>query len=123
MTVLIMTSWKGKLKARTYNEVSGLIGADEESGWMSVHLVLESGRSAISCLSAQSIPELGCMEDRFFKLLYFSVFKQEKDWYLIGFKQLFDILKDMGIYTGETTANFAQRLLSKSQLCITKKHG
>lgn len=53
-----------RLKPKTYDEVSSLIGAGKESGWMSVHLVLQSGRSAIFCLSTQSVPELICEQDR-----------------------------------------------------------
>lgn len=49
---------------KTHDEVSSLVGAGEQSGWMSVHLVLESGRSAILCLSSQSLPELVCERDR-----------------------------------------------------------
>lgn len=47
----------------TYDEVSSLIGAGKESRWMSVHLVLKSGRSAIFCLSTECIPEVICEQD------------------------------------------------------------
>lgn len=53
-----------ELKPKTYDEVSSLIGAGEESGWMTVHLVLESGRSAVFCLTSQSLPELICEDHR-----------------------------------------------------------
>lgn len=54
---------KESFSCLAYDEVSSLVGAGEESGWVSVHLVLESGRSAIFCLSSQSLPELICEED------------------------------------------------------------
>lgn len=47
---------------RTYDEVPGLIGAGEEPGWMSVHLVLEPGGRAVFCFATQSPPELICQE-------------------------------------------------------------
>lgn len=62
-----------EIKKEAYDEVSSLIGAGEESGWMSFHLVLESGRSAIFCLSSQSVPELICEEDTQIQLRLSSV--------------------------------------------------
>lgn len=45
-----------------YDEVPGLVGAGEESGRMSVHLVFEPGGSAVVCLPAESVPELVCRD-------------------------------------------------------------
>lgn len=45
---------------KTYYKVSSLIGTSKETGWMSIHLVLESSGGAILRLSTQSLPELIC---------------------------------------------------------------
>lgn len=45
---------------KTHNEVSGLIGAGKESGRVGVHLVPESGGSAVLCLPAEGVPEFIC---------------------------------------------------------------
>lgn len=58
------------LEEATYDEVAGLVGAGEESGWMSVHLVLESGWSAIFGFSSQNLPELICEEKRHIMLIH-----------------------------------------------------
>lgn len=65
-----------KLQPKTYDEVSSLIGAGKESGWMSVHLVLKSGRRAVFCLSSQSLPELICKDHRctssYYSFMYYN---------------------------------------------------
>lgn len=53
---------------KTYYKVSSLIGTSKETGWMSIHLVLESSGGAILHLSTQSLPELICKRQKHFKL-------------------------------------------------------
>lgn len=54
-------SWKKQNELAacgTYNEVACLVGAGKESGWVGVHLVLQTGGGAILSLASQRLPEI-----------------------------------------------------------------